>query len=129
LTVVLAGALVALSLAYCLRVLGRCRRLSRTTLTEEDELELRLAQKALSLELGLGRRSVRALGRATLFAGTGFAVWELTSGTSHYLPAAVAFILGFVGWAGAGEVERRIGSLADARSQSNKARQNAKPTR
>jgi hypothetical protein len=99
------------------------------TLTEEDELELRLAQRALTLELGLGRRSVRALGRATLFAGTGFAVWELTSGTSHYLPAAVAFILGFIGWAGTGEVERRIGSLADGRNQSNKARQNAKPTR
>jgi hypothetical protein len=122
LTLVLAGALVALSLAYCLRVLQRCRELSRATLTEEDELELRLAERALTLELGLGRRTVRALGRATLFAGTGFAVWELTSGSSHYLPAGVAFILGFVGWAGAGEVERRIGSLADARSHASKAK-------
>jgi hypothetical protein len=64
-----------------------------------------------------------------LFAGTGCAVWELTSGSSHYLPAGVAFILGFVGWAGAGEVERRIGSLADIRSQANKTAQNVKPTR
>jgi hypothetical protein len=126
---VLAGALVALSLAYCLRVLRHCRGLSRATLIEEDELERRLAEKALTLELGLGRRSVRALGRATLFAGTACAVWELTSGSSHYLPAGVAFILGFVGWAGAGEVERRVGSLADVRGQANKTAQNAKPTR
>ena len=120
-TLVLAGTLVALSLAYCLRVLQHCRGLSRATLIEEDELELRLAEKALTLELALSRRSVTALGRATLFAGTGFAVWELTSGSSHYLPAAVAFILGFVGWAGAGEAERRIGSLAEARRHVTRA--------
>ena len=76
---VLAGALVALSLAYCVRVLQRCRGLSGAAHTEEDEegdeLEVRLAQRALALELGLGRRSVRALGRATLFAGTRVARW------------------------------------------------------
>jgi hypothetical protein len=126
LTSVLAAVLVALSLAYCLRVLARCNGLSQAALTEqpterprdanaEDELEQRLAEKELTLQLGLGRRLVRALARATLFTGTGLAVWELTSGSSHYLPAGVAFILGFVGWAGAGEVERRIGSLAERR--------------
>ena len=132
-TLVLAGVLVALSLGYCLRVLSRCRDLARATLTEDDEgdeddeLEQRLAERALVLQLGLGRRTARALARATLFSGTGLAVWELTSGSSHYLRAGVAFILGFVGWAGAGEVERRVGSLADA--QQEKARRSAKPTR
>jgi len=130
LTLVLAGVLVALSLGYCLRVLSRCRDLARATLSEDDEddeLEQRLAERALLLQLGLGRRTARALARATLFSGTGLAVWELTSGSSHYLRAGVAFILGFVGWAGAGEVERRVGSLADA--QQEKARRSAKPTR
>jgi hypothetical protein len=131
LTPLLAGALVALSLVYCWRVLSRCRELSRATLAEEDELELRLAEKELVLELALGRRAVRALGRATLFGGTGFAVWELTGGSSHYPGAGVAFILGFVGWAGAGEVERRIGLLADARGHAKKTlnQQGDKPFR
>lgn len=125
-TLILAGVLVALSLAYSLRVLRRCAALGRATLSEErgqgprdthaeDELELRLAEKSLALELGLGRRLVRTLARATLFAGTGLAVWELTGGSSHYPVAAVAFVMGFAGWAGASEVERRIGSLAGAR--------------
>jgi len=112
-----------------LRVLQRCRRLSRATPAEEDELEQRLAKRALALELGLGRRTVRALGRATLFGGTGFAVWELTDGGSHYLPAGVAFLLGFVGWAGAGEVERRIGLVAESGGKRSMTGQNAKPTR
>ncbi len=133
-TLVLAGVLVALSLAYCVRVLVLCSKLSRATLIEEDELELRLAEKALTLEPGLGRRVVRALARATLFTGTGLAVWELTSGSSHYLTAGVAFILGFVGWAGAGEVERRVGSLAEVRKaraqdRARDGRAMAKPTR
>jgi hypothetical protein len=115
--------LVTLSLGYAFRVLLRCRELSRAKLEEADELEQRLAERALKLELELGRRVVRALARATLFGGTGLAVWELTGGSSHYPRAGVAFILGFVGWAGNSEVERRIGSLADARHKS------AKPTR
>jgi hypothetical protein len=129
LTPVLASVLVALSLAYSFRVLLRCRALSRATLNEQDELELRLAEKALKLELELGRRVVRALARATLFGGTGLAVWELTGGSSHYPQAGVAFILGFVGWAGNTEVERRIGSLADARKRTHGPERHAKPTR
>jgi hypothetical protein len=115
LTPVLACVLVMLSLAYSFRVLLRCRELSRAIVNEDDELEQRLAEKELELELELGRRLVRALARATLFGGTGLAVWELTGGSSHYPQAGVAFVLGFVGWAGASEVERRIGSLAGAR--------------
>lgn len=130
-TLLLAGVLVALSLAYCWRILQRCRGLSRATLVDEDELELRLAEKELVLQLGLSRRAVRALARATLFAGTGCAVWELTGGSSHYSTAGGAFVLGFVGWAGAGEVERRIGSLADARGKQRKTlnQQGDKPFR
>jgi hypothetical protein len=122
LTPIVASVFVALSLAYSFRVLLRCRELSRTVLAEEDELEQRLAEKSLALELELGRRVVRALARATLFGGTGLAVWELTGGSDHYPQAGVAFILGFVGWAGASEVERRVGSLAGARGS-------RKPTR
>jgi hypothetical protein len=117
LTPVLASVLVALSLAYSFRVLVRCRELSRATAHEDEELEQRLAEKELDLQLELGRRLVRALARATLFGGTGLAVWELTGGSSHYPQAGVAFILGFVGWAGNSEVERRVGSLAGARKK------------
>ena len=107
-TLVVAGVLVALSLAYSFRVFQRCRQASEAALTEEDELELRLAQKRVVLELKLGRRMVQALGRVALFGCTGLAVWELTGGSAHYLPAGIAFLLGFVGWAGCGELERRL---------------------
>jgi hypothetical protein len=111
LTWIVASVLAALSLGYSLRVLVRCRALSETTITEQDELEKRLAEKALALQLGLGRRMVRALARATLFSGTGLAVWELTGGSSHYPQAAIGFVVGFAGWAGCGEVERRLPKL------------------
>ena len=75
LTPLVACAVSALSVAYCFRVLQRCKALSRVALTEQDPLELELAQKALSLQLALGLRSVRTLARATLFSGTGLAVW------------------------------------------------------
>lgn len=115
LTPLLAGAASALSLAYSIHVFRRCARLGREGELEHDELERRLSEKALALELGLGRRSLRALARATLFAGTGLAVWELTGGSARYLQAGGCFLLGFVGWAAVGEVERRFGSLQAAR--------------
>ena len=115
LTPLVACAVSALSVAYCFRVLQRCKALSRVALTEQDPLELELAQKALSLQLALGLRSVRTLARATLFSGTGLAVWELTGGSAHYPQAAVCFVLGFAGWAGCAEVERRVGPLAGGR--------------
>jgi hypothetical protein len=104
----LAGVLAALSLGYSLRELVRCRALVETTIAEQDELEKRLAEKELALKLGLARRVVRALARVTLFSGTGLAVWELTGGSTHYPNAAIAFVVGFAGWAGCGEVERRL---------------------
>ncbi len=114
LTPLVAGVLSALSLSYALWTWRRCARLSGAALIETDPLELRLAQKELALQLALGVRTVRALARATLFAGTGLAVWALTGGSAHYLEAGICFILGFCGWAACGEVERRIGPLAKA---------------
>lgn len=115
LTPLLAGAASALSFAYAVHVFRRCARLGREGQGEQDELERRLSDKALALELGLGRRSLRALARATLFTGTGLAVWELTGGSTRYAPAGVCFVLGFVGWAAVGEVERRFGALQSPR--------------
>lgn len=114
-TWLIASALTVLALGYSLRELMLCRALSGSTLTEEDELERRLAEKELALRLGLSRRLVRALARAVLFAGTGLAVWELTGGSSHYPQAAVCFVVGFTGWAGCGEVERRLPRPTKAR--------------
>jgi hypothetical protein len=104
------------AIAYAVVTLHRCAGASRSLvgLVEEDPLERRLLDKELRLVLGLGRRSVRALGRASLFAGTGLGVWALTGGSAHYFEAGVAFGLGLLSWAVCGEAERRIGSLADA---------------
>ena len=121
----LAGLLSLFAIAYSARTFWRCKQRREVAGgddngdddADEDELERKLAAKEQKLELGLARRNVEALGRAALFAGTGCAVWELTGGSAHYLQAGVAFGLGFVGWAGCGEVHRRIGSLADGRKR------------
>jgi hypothetical protein len=111
----LAGLLSLFAISYAVRALLQCRRRREVTQNESDELELKLAAKEQKLELGLARRNVEALGRAALFGGTGCAVWELTGGSAHYLQAGAAFGLGLFGWAGCGELQRRIGSLADSR--------------
>jgi hypothetical protein len=131
LTLVLAGALSAVAVGFAWRALERCRELTgvagraqQLEALEEsgDELELRLAEREARLMLGLALRNVLGLGRAALFGGTGCAVWELTSGSSHYLYAGGAFGLGFLGWAGCGEAHRRLGSLAGAQGMSRKSR-------
>ena len=106
------------ALTASLQAYRRCRAVARVTQSPEaetDELEKRLAEKEQALAFTLGVRNVKALGRAALFGGTGCAVWELTGGSAHYLMAGGAFGLGLFGWAGCGELERRIGSLAGAR--------------
>jgi hypothetical protein len=115
LTLLLAGVLMLGSVVYALATLSRCRSLCQAPIAEDDPLEQRLAEKEQNLVVGLGKRSVLALGRASLFGGTGLGVWGLTGGSAHYLEAAAAFGLGLVGWATCGEAHRRIGSLADAR--------------
>jgi hypothetical protein len=114
-TLLLAGALAALSLVFAFRTLASAGRTLRSLQqVEADPFEQRLADKERRLVLSLARRSVLGVGRASLFAGTGLGVWALTGGSAHYLEAGVAFGLGFVSWAGCGEAQRRIGSLADA---------------
>ena len=123
LALLLAGALSLLSLCISIRYYLRCRRLlgvgapsnsetAVTPLPDEDELERRLAARERALELGLATRSVQVLGRASLFGGTGAAVWQLSGGSSQYLSAGMAFGVGCIGWAGCGELQRRVGLLA-----------------
>ena len=129
LTLVLASLLALSSLTYAFRTLLSCGRAWRSlsSLVQDDPLERRLAEKELRLLIGLGRRSVLALGRASLFGGTGLGVWALTGGSAHYLEAAASFALGLVSWAGCGEAQRRIGSLADGLRPS-KRRQGVDPS-
>ena len=118
LTLLVAGALSAVGLTASAQAYRRCRVVAlaaQSPAVEDDELERRLADKEQALSFSLGVRNVKALGRAALFGGTGCAVWELTGGSTHYLMAGSAFGLGLVGWAGCGELERRIGSLAGSR--------------
>lgn len=114
-TLLLASMLAACAVAYALSTLARCRRAARALgeLYDEDPFEQRLAERELRLTIGLGRRSVLALGRASLFGGTGLGVWALTGGSAYYLDAGLSFALGFVSWTACGEAQRRIGSLAD----------------
>jgi hypothetical protein len=111
-----AGVLSLFAFSYSLRAYLRCRALvdvaRLATETNDDELERRLTARERSLELTLAGRSVQALGRSSLFGGTGAAVWELSGGSSHYLGASVAFGLGLFGWTSCGELGRRVGSLA-----------------
>lgn len=115
LTELLASLLSGGSLLYGFRTLSKCQSASRAlrSASDDDPLEQRLAEKELRLLVALGRRSVLALSRASLFGGTGLAVWSLTGGSTHYLEAGVDFSLGCIGWFGCSELQRRIGSLAE----------------
>ncbi len=114
-TLLLAALLAVCCIAYALTTLASCTRRveALSTVVDDDPLEQRLADKERRLVLGLGKRSVLALGRASLFGGTGLGVWALTGGSAHYLDAGGSFGLGLISWAVCGEAQRRIGSLAD----------------
>jgi len=118
-----AGALAALCLWFSWRALARCQAIETGTagdafLPTEDELERELLARERSLQLGLAKRNVQALGRAALFGGTGLSFLAFTGGGVDGLtalaPAGLAFAAGMVGWAGCAEIHRRVGSLADA---------------
>ena len=115
-SVALALALAALSIAVSIRALLRARQAASSSV-DDDPFEQRLAVKERRLVVGLARRSASAMGRASLFGGTGLGVWALTGGSTHYPQAGSAFGLGLVGWAVCGELQRRIGSLADSVSK------------
>lgn len=111
LTPLLAALLGVLSFSYCLRTL-RDVYARRRLPPEVDAMELGLMQREIALKLALSLRSVQALSRANLFAGTGLAVWALTGGSAHHLEAGLAFGLGLLGWGACGEVARRVGHVA-----------------
>lgn len=81
-----------------------------------DALEQRLAERELNLQLNLAGRMVTALGRASLFAGTGLAIWFYATGSFATDPkqAFASFACGLIGWGGCREIQRKIGSLADS---------------
>lgn len=115
----LAGILAALCLWFSWRAFRRCRTIHDGALEPElanDQLELRLAERELNLELNLAGRTVKALGRVSLFGGTGLAIWFYATGAFKEQPllAFGSFALGLVGWGGCREFLRRIGSLADS---------------
>ncbi len=130
----LAGVLSALCLWFSWRALRRCRAIhDGLVVSEDDPLERRLAERAWNLELNVSLRTVKALGRAALFGGTGLAVWAAASGalTTHPVALWRAFGLGLVGWGGCRELHRRIGSLAESwRDKKNRElkRQGVDPT-
>jgi hypothetical protein len=123
----LAGILAGLCLWFSWRALRRCRAIHGGALQPEvasDALEQRLAERELNLELNLAGRTVTALGRASLFGGTGLAIWFYATGSFATDPkqASASFAFGFVGWGGCREIQRRIGSLADSwRAQATQA--------
>lgn len=124
----LAGILAALCLWFSWRAFRRCRLIHGGALQAElvdDPLELRLAERELNLELNLAGRTVKALGRSSLFAGTGLAIWFYATGTFTKQPllAFGSFAFGLLGWGGCREFYRRIGSLADSwRARTNRER-------
>lgn len=126
----LAGILSALCLWFAFRAYQRCRAIASRSgallgSDEEDPLEARLAERELNLELNLAGRTVKALGRAALFGGTGLAIWFVATGALSSEPRLPyqAFALGLLGWGGCRELQRRIGSLADSwRSATNQRR-------
>ncbi len=113
-TPLLAALLGVLSLLYCLRTLRDVHARQRLP-PEVDAVELGLLKREVALKLALSLRSVQALTRANLFAGTGLAVWALTGGSAHHLEAGLAFGLGLLGWGACGEVARRVGRVAKPR--------------
>jgi hypothetical protein len=123
----LAGILSALCLWFAWSAYRRCSRIQSgaASAQTDDPLEQRLAERELNLELNLATRTVQALGRASLFGGTGLAIWFVATGAlqSEPLLAYQAFGFGLVGWGGCRELQRRIGSLADNwRAAVNRAR-------
>jgi hypothetical protein len=119
LSVALALVLATLATAVSALALQRARRSANESL-DRDPLEQRLAEKERRLVFGLARRNTLAMGRASLFGGTGLGVWVLTGGSTYYPQAGAAFGLGLLGWALCGEFHRRIGSLADSVSKSRR---------
>jgi hypothetical protein len=126
----LAALLSALCLWFSFRAYRRCAAIQSGAMVlhdaaQEEPLEQRLAERELNLELNLATRTVKALGRASLFAGTGLAIWFVANGSFRSEPrfAYQSFAFGLVGWGGCREFQRRIGSLADAwRSAMNRKR-------
>jgi hypothetical protein len=122
----LAGILAALCLWFSWRALRRCRAIHGGAVQPEvagDALEQRLAERELNLELNLGGRTVTALGRASLFGGTGLAIWFYATGGFAADPkqAFASFAFGLMGWGGCREIQRKIGSLADSwRAETNR---------
>jgi hypothetical protein len=119
-----AGVLSALCIWFSWRALRRCQAIeagsdSAARESQPDELEDQLLVRERNLELSLAARNVQALRRAALFGGSGLAFWALSAGGAggreyDLVQAGEAFAAGFVGWAGCGELQRRIGSAADA---------------
>ena len=122
----LAGILSALCLWFSWRAWRRCRAIhDGLVAVSGDPLERRLGERELNAELNGAGRTVKALGRAALFGGTGLAVWAAASGAWSTHPIALwrAFGLGLVGWGGCREFHRRIGSLAESwREKKNRER-------
>jgi hypothetical protein len=117
----LAGILSALCLWFSWREYQRCSKIQAgARLAQEDAdadpLEARLTERELNLELNLAGRTVKALGRASLFGGTGLAIWFIATGAFAANPRLtyLSFGFGLVGWGGCRELQRRIGSLAEA---------------
>jgi hypothetical protein len=119
-----AGVLSALCLWFSWRAFRRCHAIeSSVEGSESDVLEQSLLERERNIELNLAERNVRALGRVALFGGTGLGIAALTGGHEYDFLAGAAFGLGLFGWAGCGELRRRIGSLADSwRTATNRRR-------
>jgi hypothetical protein len=122
-----AGLLSGLCLWSSWRVFRRGRQIvagvADDSALDDDPLEKSLLERELNLELNLGLRRAQAFGRAALFGGTGLAFGALTGGRGYDLVAGGAFALGLLGWAGCGELQRRIGSMAGTwRAETNRRR-------
>jgi len=123
-----AGALSLVCVWFSWRALARCRAIAQGERPADhaDELERELSTREHTLQLGLAKRNVQALGRAALFGGTGASFLAFTGGGKYdflnLLPALSAFGAGMLGWGACGEIHRRIGLLADAWRHANKRR-------
>jgi len=127
-----AGVLSALCSWFSWRLFRRCQAIqsgpeSLAPASQVDELEDELLARERNLELGLAKRNVQALRRASLFGGSGLAFWALAGGRGgageyDLVAAGQAFAAGLVGWAACGELQRRVGSLADSWRQATNAK-------